>query len=104
MNTAQTILNQLGANRFIAMTGAKQFVNTGNGLQFRLPARFARNGINLVKITLTDADLYDVTYYRARGMSLVTVSESQGLYSDILQQDFSEATGLDTIMPQVMRA
>ncbi len=33
---AQTILTQLGGNRFLAMAGAKQLVDLGNGLQFAI--------------------------------------------------------------------
>ncbi|HFN7312713.1 TPA: hypothetical protein ACHGUK_004268 [Escherichia coli] len=42
---ATEILNQLGGNRFIAMTGAKNFTcfdeNGESGLCFRLPSNFA---------------------------------------------------------------
>ena len=104
MNIAQTILNQLGGRQFIVMTGAKQFGHTDNSLQFRLPARFARDGINLVKVTLNASDLYDVVYYRARGVSLVEVAGSGDLYADMLCDDFTTTTGLDTVMPTLMRA
>ncbi|EFE7250305.1 hypothetical protein F9V24_27190, partial [Escherichia coli] len=62
---ATEILNQLGGNRFIAMTGAKNFTcfdeNGESGLCFRLPSNFAMKGINLVKIKLTFSDTYLVT-------------------------------------------
>lgn len=66
MNVAQTILTQLGGNRFAAMTGAKQFVAVTDYLQFKLPANFAKGGINCVKVTLTAADLYDVEFMKVR--------------------------------------
>ncbi|ELO20746.1 hypothetical protein SEEE0116_09994, partial [Salmonella enterica subsp. enterica serovar Enteritidis str. 648900 1-16] len=48
---ATEILNQLGGNCFIAMTGAKNFAYFDEdgecGLSFRLPSKFAMNGINL---------------------------------------------------------
>ncbi|EGO4531881.1 hypothetical protein ITZ90_004999 [Escherichia coli] len=51
---ATEILNQLGGNRFIAMTGAKNFAcfdeNGECGLCFRLSSKFAMKGIHLVKI------------------------------------------------------
>ncbi|EES0484193.1 hypothetical protein ACN662_005697, partial [Escherichia coli] len=63
---ATEILNQLGGNRFIAMTGAKNFAYFDEdgecGLSFRLPSKFAMNGINLVKIKLTFSDTYQVTF------------------------------------------
>ncbi|WP_289394839.1 hypothetical protein [Pantoea stewartii] len=58
---AVEILNQLGGNKFIAMTGAKNFVWLENGgLIFKLPSNFACNGINLVKIEL---DPWDITMW-----------------------------------------
>ena len=37
MTIANTILEQLGGNKFIAMTGAKNFVSDGNTLRMTLP-------------------------------------------------------------------
>jgi hypothetical protein len=62
MNIARTIMEQLGGRRFITMTGARDFMDFGNTLQFRLPSRFAKDGINQVRITLTPADLYDMEF------------------------------------------
>lgn len=94
MNTAQTIINQLGGNRFLAMTGAKHLVNTGNGLRFKLP-RGARDGVNCAAVTL-NGDLYDVQYLKVRGLDCKTVSESTGVYADGLAADFTQSTGLST--------
>jgi len=45
--SAQELINQLGGNKFIAMTGAKSFVNnrSGRSLTFRIPR--AKNGYEL---------------------------------------------------------
>ena len=93
---AQTIMQQIGGNRFAVMTGAKQFVALGNGLQFKLPSNFAKKGINCIKITLTPADLYDVEFFKIRGMNVTEVEKSEGLYADMLQSEFRRVTGLDT--------
>ena len=37
MTVANTILEQLGSNKFIAMTGAKNFLSDGNTLRMTLP-------------------------------------------------------------------
>ena len=97
---ARTILNQLGGNRFVAMTGAKDLASSADALQFGLPARFAKKGINKVKITLTPADLYTMTFYKyiASRFELVTIAEVESLYADQLQDTFTEVTGLDTNM------
>lgn len=92
---ADTILSQIGGNRFIAMTGAKNFVGGENFLQFKLPSNFAKDKINLVKIILTPADLYDIEFYNFRGVNLKLVHKSEGNYADMLQAEFTAATGLD---------
>lgn len=96
MEIATTIIEQLGGRRFTVMTGAKQFVAIDSGVLFSLPSNFAKNGINKVRITLTSDDLYNVEYLRTRGTSIKEIAKSEGLYSDMLQRDFTAETGLDT--------
>jgi len=95
---ANTILAQLGGNRFRVMTGAKGFVYSDNTLNFRLPGGggFCKDGINAVRVTLNSMDLYDVTYSKVRGSKIVTVAESEGLYADMLRDNFRRVTGLET--------
>lgn len=59
---AETILKQLGGDRFIAMTGARNFLADGNALRFRLPSNFAKRRINAVRFTLNGTDTYDVVF------------------------------------------
>ncbi|AWY03317.1 TPA: hypothetical protein R4328_001440 [Pasteurella multocida] len=94
MNIAEIILEQLGGNRFLIMTGAKNLVNTGNGLAFSLPANFAKEKINHVHIALTKEDLYDVTYSNRRGINFKEITKSEAIYCDMLEADFTETTGL----------
>lgn len=91
---ANTILAQLGGNRFIAMTGARNLSAVANGLYFSV----GRNskGVNYCRINLTPADLYNVEYGFIRGGSTTVKGSSEGLYADQLQDDFTRATGLDT--------
>ena len=96
---AVTILSQLGGNKFIAMTGAKQFASMKNGgLIFKLPSNFAKNGINTVKIELMPSDTYDVTFFNIRGVNVKKVSFFTDVYCDQLQDIFTEATGLNTYL------
>lgn len=95
MSKAQTILQQLGGNRFIAMTGAKSLVDTGNGLQMKLP-RGASRGINCVVVTLNGSDLYDVQYLKVRGLNCTQVAQSNDVYAESLRMDFEASTGLYT--------
>ena len=93
---ATTILEQLGGRRFIAMTGANSFASGDSMLTFKLPSRSTKNNIRGVRVTLTPADDYTVEFLKMRGFEVVTVSKSEGIYADMLQEVFTEATGLYT--------
>jgi hypothetical protein len=93
---ARTILDQLGGNKFIAMTGAKHFTAGFNTLSFQLPGNFALKRITGVRIVLTDADLYDMTFMKRFKGDIKVVEEVEGLYFDQLQDVFKSVTGLDT--------
>lgn len=98
MTIANTILEQLGGNKFRAMTGAKDFIGTEDALRFRLP-RGAKGGINKVEVKLDPSDTYTVTFYkagRAPAFRLDVVKALEGVYCDQLQAVFTEATGLFT--------
>lgn len=89
---AGTILNQLGGSKFITMTGAKSFLNLGDGLQFRIPTS---KGINSVRITLKH-DLYQVSFHKIKGLEFDTVEAHFGVYVDNLRDLFTRVTGLVT--------
>lgn len=93
---AHTILNQLGGRRFIVMTGARNLIGSTCDLSFRLPARFALHGIDVVQIRLNESDLYDVTFARLRGRHMATIATHHDVYADQLQPVFRAVTGLDT--------
>jgi len=98
LQVARTILEQLGGGKFIAMTGARHIVGSETDLSFTLPGGggFCKDGINLVRIALTPADTYTVTFSRRRGRTVETVSEFTDIYFDQLQSVFESATGLRT--------
>ena len=60
MTIAATILAQLGNAKFIAMTGAKNFMGFGNGLSMQLPRNASK--ANRLKITLDATDTYTVEF------------------------------------------
>jgi len=91
---ANTILSQLGGNRFIAMTGARDFVFSGNSLSFRLPANFARDGITHVTIRLDPSDTYSVEFKRLRGLNITDKGSVSDVYAETLRTVFTERTGL----------
>lgn len=100
---ANTILEQLGGNRFVAMTGAKNFLarNVGaqgykGGLFFVLPAK-NMVGANRVEIMLGYSDTYAVTFYKSNGTRMKPVKHfPEGVYVASLRRVFEETTGLRT--------
>lgn len=96
LEIARTILQQLGGNAFMVITGSKSPVAVENGLSIRL----ARNnsGANVLKIVLTPEDLYDVefVYVSTRGLSVK--KRVEGVYFDQLQDIFEQTTGLYTTL------
>lgn len=92
MTVAQTILQQLGGGRFIAMTGAKNFLGREDGLSFKIGSNAKR--ISHVRVTLTPADLYNVEFLSIRGTSIKTAAVVEGAYFDNLADVIAENTGL----------
>lgn len=95
MQVANTILEQLGGGRFLAMTGAKSLMGGDRALSFRLPANFARDGINAVRVELANDDTYSVTFYRVRGVAVQTVASLDQVYADQIRETFRGVTGLE---------
>lgn len=97
VQVARIILDQLGNNRFIAMTGARDFVALPSGLRFTLPARRSTSP-NRVDISLTERDLYDLRFYRVKshGPEVRELATDADVYGDKLQDVFTARTGLDT--------
>lgn len=97
---AKTILQQIGGNRFVVMTGSKNFIDLGNGLRMNL----ARNQTqaNRLKIILDEAtDTYTMTFYRQvvtkRLEVIVTeIFHCDMVYCDMLEEMFTSVTGLYT--------
>lgn len=95
---AQTILSQLGGNRFIAMTGCSNFGSTPNSLSFKLP-RGVKNKATHCTVTLDANDTYTVEFVKCNMRAAVyrqVVAETSGVYADQLCELFTAATGLYT--------
>lgn len=91
LTVANTILAQLGGNKFLAMTGAKHLLGGKDSLSFQLPG--AANGIKFVSIYLTPADTYNMHFHNLKGVVVKTHSD---VYWDQLQELFTAQTGLYT--------
>lgn len=93
MTTAQTILSQLGGNKFIVMTGATCFSDGENTLVVKFKG--SKNS-NLLRISLTSLDLYKMEFIKFRGTNISKKAEFDGVYHDMLQSIFTKQTGLYT--------
>jgi hypothetical protein len=93
---AETILSQLGGNRFITMTGAKNlyFDNKKRLISMQI----MRNKVKAkwLQITLNSMDLYDMQFIGIKSGEVVVLDEKKGLYDDMLQPVFTSVTGLNT--------
>lgn len=103
MNTktvAETILAQLGGQRFVAMTGARNLMSDDSrglgSLTMKLPRQMTRDGITHVRITLQINDTYKVDFMKVRGVNCATLQSCLNVYAEDLQRIFTEVTGLDT--------
>lgn len=94
MTVANTILQQLGGGRFIAMTGSKDFVGDSNSLRFKVGRNSA--GVNLVKVILDADDTYRMEFCRFRKNTVTILTVKTNVYFDQLQAIFTDQTGLYT--------
>ena len=96
LKVAETILSQLGGNKFRVMTGAKNLAGDENSLSMRI-GRNSSNS-NYLKITLNAMDTYDMTFCKlTRGeFDQKSVSEYNNIYNDMLTDQFTAHTGMYT--------
>ena len=95
MSVARTILEQLGGNKFCAMTGAKNLIDCGDALAMKIGRN--KTSSNYLKITLNMMDLYDVRFSRVSPMGGErSVTEYNNVYNDSLVDVFEKHTGMYT--------
>lgn len=88
----KTILEQLGGNRFLIMTGSKNVTFAGNTVHMRLIPNSSHT--NRMSITLEATDLYTMKFTSFfRGKSTVKV-QFNDVYCDQLVPLFEQTTGL----------
>ena len=93
---AREILRQLGGQKFIGMTGSKNFSYEGNSLTFNVPASLTRKRASGVKITLNRKDLYDLESFKIRNYEVISIASYNDIANDNLQRTFTQMTGLET--------
>lgn len=106
MRTADIILEQLGGNKFIVMTGSKNFVADSETLRMTLSKN--RSKANRLWITLDADDTYTMRFFKytaprfnAKTVTftdekITEVETLKGIYCDQLQEQFTKVTGLYT--------
>lgn len=95
---AGEILKQLGGNRFVAMTGARDFF-CGTNLDhnhFMVLSFKGSNVANKLMVTLNVMDTYNVDFYKVRGYNLNKVKVLENVYNTDLASIFESVTGLRT--------
>jgi hypothetical protein len=83
MNVAQTIMSQLKAIDPMALFawGAKDFVNTGTGLQFKTTGMTPYKGY--VQITLDEGkDLYVIKFFKIRKLEVKVDKTVEDVYAE----------------------
>jgi len=95
LQIAQEIFRQLGGNRFAVMTGSKNFAFDGAALQMQLAKN--KSTARYLKITLELDDTYTLTFSRMdRNYNVINVATFDHVYADMLQDVFTNYTGLYT--------
>ena len=95
MSVARTILSQLGGNKFAVMTGAKNFIDTGDGLSMKIGRN--KTNANWMEITLNSLDLYDVAFAKLTRLGeRKSLKEYKNVYNDSLVSLFESHTGMYT--------
>ena len=94
MEVAKTILDQLGGNMFIRMTGSNRFVALEQGIGMKLVKNNSK--ANYLRIKLTPADEYDIDFIKVGKNKMEFIEQYTGAHFDQLQDIFTGVTGLLT--------
>ena len=102
----EIILEQLGGQRFITMTGVKNLSYDGPTLRMSLPRN--KSKANRLWITLNNNDTYTMRFFRYTAPRFITakaeftnekvteIKQFEGVYNTQLQELFTRVTGLYT--------
>ena len=89
------LLQQLGGNRFIAMTGAKNLAIDKPKNELHMKIGRNAKGVSHVRIRLTSMDLYDMEFLQVRAGRIKIKSKEKGVYADQLGKMFKKNTGMN---------
>jgi len=96
ITVSTTILQQLGGRKFIAMTGAKDFVYGKDYLMFKLPGSLTKERANKFVIRLESDDTYTLELGKIFKFDYKVLDTKGGIYVENLCESFTQMTGLQT--------
>lgn len=93
---ARELINQLGGNKFFAMTGCMHKYCDNYSSTFKMTRN--KVGAQFMTITLNAMDTYDMQFVKVNTKTgeVKPVAERAGIYGDMLQSIFTDVTGLYT--------
>jgi hypothetical protein len=93
LTIAKTILAQIKMidPRATWAWGAKDFVGTANSIRFKTSGMVKWKGY--VEVSLNGRDLYDVEFYRVRGIEVKVVSKLNDIFAEDLVNVIDEQVG-----------
>ncbi len=99
MAVAQEILRQLGGSaRLGVMIAAKDFIaldaRDGKGPGIRFKHMPGESRVNMAEVRLNAGDLYDLAFYRVRGLKCELVVEDEDVFVGDLRERFRASSGL----------
>ena len=94
LSVARTILQQLGGNKFVVMTGAKNLVGSENGLSMKIGRNSSKS--HYFKVTLTPMDTYTLEFSHVRKAKFTVDQTYEHVYADQLRSIFESHTGMRT--------
>lgn len=94
-----TIIEQLGGNRFFMMTGVKPQYKNVNVVDPQIAFKLARNKSKATHMTITylsGMDTYKMEFFKCRKTEITPLDDFNNIYGDQLQEIFTEVTGMYT--------
>ena len=93
----QTIVEQMGGNKFRTMVGCKGMTVDGDepAVTFHIGGG-AKKRIKYVKVELMADDTYTMTFSKLFKYEQKVIAAVKGVYNDMLQDVFTEHTGFHT--------
>ncbi len=92
MSIATTIRDQIGG-KALFLLGAKNLVDCGDALSFRIRGSKA---VNYIKITPNGMDLYDMEFGKVWGSKYTVKATHNDVYNDMMHSLIEKETGLYT--------